>query len=96
MKEKRNLSIDIQNKKSLNFDDLFNGEKKNENIVESLEVAKIRTDSLDRQVERKKEIMNINGGYLQNPYLAGEIGDLLVESIQAKLKLMNKLGGSEE
>ena len=40
--------------------------------------------------------MNTNGGYLKNPNLAGEIGDLLVESIQAKLKLMNKLGGGEE
>ena len=40
--------------------------------------------------------MNTNGGYLKNPNLAGEIGDLLVESIQAKLKLMNKLGGGKE
>jgi hypothetical protein len=96
MKEKRNMSIDIEKKKTVNFDDLFNGNRQNENIIESLEVAKIRTESIDRQVERKKEIMNTNGGYLKNPYLAGEIGDLLVESIQAKLKLMNKLGGGED
>ena len=96
MKEKRNISTELENKKkSINFDDLFSGDTKNENIIESLEVAKIRTESIDRRVERKKEIMNSNGGYLKNPYLAGEIGDLLVESIQAKLKLMNKLGGEE-
>ena len=96
MKEKRNMSTELENKKkSINFDDLFSGDAKNENIIESLEVAKIRTESIDRRVERKKEIMNSNGGYLKNPYLAGEIGDLLVESIQAKLKLMNKLGGEE-
>ena len=96
MKEKRNMSTELENKKkSINFDDLFSGDAKNENIIESLEVAKIRTESIDRRVERKKEIMNSNGGYLKNPYLAGEIGDLLVESIQAKLKLMNKLGGDE-
>ena len=96
MKEKRNKSTELENKKkSINFDDLFSDDTKNENIIESLEVAKIRTESIDRRVERKKEIMNSNGGYLKNPYLAGEIGDLLVESIQAKLKLMNKLGGDE-
>ena len=95
MKEKRNLSTEIE-KKSLNFDDLFSDDKKNENIIEPLEVAKIRTESIDKQVERRKEIMNTNGGYLKNPNLAGEIGDLLLESIQAKLKLMNKLGGGEE
>ena len=96
MKEKRNMSNDIEKKKKINFDDLFSGDNKNENIIESLEVAKIRTESIDRKVERKKEFMNSNGGYLKNPYLAGEIGDLLVESIQAKLKLMNKIGGGGE
>jgi len=96
MKEKRNMSIDIEKKKTINFDDLFNGNRQSENIIESLEVAKIRTETIDRKVERKKEIMNTNGGYLKNPNLAGEIGDLLVESIQVKLKLMNKLGGSED
>lgn len=92
-KEKRNLSTELEKKKGTNFDDLFTGDKGNDNILESLEMAKIRTDSIDKQVERKKEIMNASGGYLKNPYMASEIGDLLVESIQAKLKIMNKLNG---
>ena len=96
LKEKRNKSSEAEKKKSINFDDLFKTEQKNENIIESLEVAKIRTNNIDQKVERKKEIMNVNGGYLKNPNLAGEIGDLLVESIQAKLKLMNKLGGEQD
>ena len=96
MKENRNKTTDGDKKNPINFDDLFTGEKKNENILETLEIAKLRTDSLDRKVKRKKEMMNSNGGYLQNPYLASEIGDLLVESINAKLKLMNKLSGEEE
>ena len=96
MKENRNKTTDADKKNPINFDDLFTGEKKNENILETLEIAKLRTDSLDRKVKRKKEMMNSNGGYLQNPYLASEIGDLLVESINAKLKLMNKLSGEEE
>ncbi len=94
--EKRNKSTDGEKKRAINFDDLFNGDIKNNNIIESIEVAKIRTSSIDKIVERKKEMMKSNGGYLKNPYLASEIGDLLVESITAKLKLMNKLGGEEE
>ncbi len=93
LKEKRNMSTELEKKKVDNFDDLFTGDKGNENILESLEMAKIRTDSIDKQVERKKEMMNASGGYLKNPYMASEIGDLLVESIQAKLKIMNKLNG---
>ena len=52
----------------INFYDFFSDDAKNENIIESLEIAKIKTESIDR-----------------------EIGDF-VESIQAKLNLMNKLG----
>ena len=96
MKENRNKSTDGEKKNAIKFDDLFTDDKKSENILETLEIAKLRTDSLDRKVKRKKEMMNSNGGYLQNPYLASEIGDLLVESISAKLKLMNKLSGEEE
>ena len=53
------------------FYDCFNGDAKNENIIESLGIAKIKTESIDK-----------------------EIGDF-VESIQAKLNLMNKLGGDK-
>ena len=91
MKEKRNASTDMKCRNVLNFDDLLDGEKKNSNIAEALEIAKVRTKSNDLKVARKKDFMNVNGGHLQNPYLASEIGDLLVGSIQAKLKLMYQL-----
>ena len=55
----------------INFYDFFSGDAKNENIIESLGIAKIKTESIDR-----------------------EIGDF-VESIQAKMNLMNKLGGDK-
>ena len=93
MKEKRNASTETERRNILNFDDLFIKDDKQSNIAETLEVAKIRSESLDKKVAMKKEFMNVNGGHLNNPYLASEIGDLLVGSIQAKLKFMNKLGG---
>ena len=37
--------------------------------------------------------MKLNGGYLNNPQLGDEVGDLLIESIQTKLGIMNKLNG---
>ena len=90
------MSTETEGKNIVNFDDLFTEDKRNENIFETIEVAKMRTNSIDRKVERKKEIMKSNGGYLKNPYLASEIGDLLLESIRAKLTIMNKLGGEKE
>ena len=35
-------------------------------------------------------IMNNNGGYSNNEELGNEIGELLVNSIQAKLKILEK------
>ena len=96
LQEKRNKSTEGDKKRTINFDDLLNKDKNNNNILESIEAAKIRASSIDEKVERKKEMMKSNGGYLKNPYLASEIGDLLVESITAKIKLMNKIGGEEE
>ena len=96
LQEKRNKSTEGDKKRAINFDDLLNKDKNNNNILESIEAAKIRASSIDEKVERKKEMMKSNGGYLKNPYLASEIGDLLVESITAKIKLMNKIEGEEE
>ena len=42
---------------------------------------------------KKKQMLRINGGYLNNPELGDEVGDLLIESISNKLKIMNKLNG---
>ena len=44
-------------------------------------------------LQLKKQILKLNGGYLNNPKLGDEVGDLLIESIQTKLNIMNKLNG---
>ena len=44
------------------------------------------------QVE-KKEFMKVKGGYINNTNIGDEVGDLLIESIQTKLSLLNKLKG---
>ena len=38
-------------------------------------------------------MLKLNGGYLNNPKLGDEVGDLLIESIQNKLNIMSKLNG---
>ena len=35
--------------------------------------------------------MKLNGGYEQNPVLGDELGDMLIESIQAKLSVISQL-----
>ena len=68
-------------------------EKREENIIDTLKMVKAQTESIDNKVQQKKQILKLNGGYLNNPKLGDEVGDLLIESIQTKLNIMNKLNG---
>ena len=38
--------------------------------------------------DKKKELMEANGGYSKNPALGNEIGSMLVQSIHAKLDIL--------
>ena len=81
-------------KKSFNVNKILNNKNnKGGNIIDSIKIAKSQTDAIDTKVSQKKEILQLNGGYLNNPALGDEVGDLLIESIHAKLNIMNKLNG---
>ena len=82
--------------KSFNFEDLFedkNEEKSKENnekCLKSLDVDKIRTDTFDTKI-LKRNNMSMSAAFLTNSYLVNEIGGFLVDSIQAKLNIINSL-----
>ena len=68
------------------------GKNKGRNqIIETLDMVKSKTNEIDRKVLEKKKILEINGGYLHNTKLGDEVGDLLIESIQSKISLLKKL-----
>ena len=70
---------------------LNNSETQTGNIIEQLDIIKGQTDALDNEVKQKNEFMKLNGGYEQNPVLGDELGDMLIESIQAKLSVISQL-----
>ena len=82
--------------KSFNFEDLFedkNEEKNkeyNEKCLKSLDVDKIRTDTFDTKILKRND-MSMSAAFLTNSYLVNEIGGFLVDSIQAKLNIINSL-----
>jgi len=93
-KNKNNEKDKDKEKDKDNFYYIFNKNKeKGGNILESIKMAKAQTEAIDNKVQQKKQILNLNGGYLNNPELGDEVGDLLIESIQTKLGIMNKLNG---
>jgi hypothetical protein len=38
--------------------------------------------------------MKLNGGYQKNPKIGDQLGSMLIESIQSKLDIINKLNGN--
>ena len=91
MQEYTEDSVDI--KPSIEKKIISRNEKREENIIDTLKMVKAQTESIDNKVQQKKQILKLNGGYLNNPKLGDEVGDLLIESIQTKLNIMNKSNG---
>jgi len=91
MQEYTEDSVDL--KPSIEKKIISRNEKREENIIDALKMVKAQTESIDNKVQQKKQILKLNGGYLNNPKLGDEVGDLLIESIQTKLNIMNKLNG---
>ena len=77
------------------FAGLKNGknESGNNQITETLDMVKSKTNAIDRKVIEKKEFLKVKGGYINNTQLGDEVGNLLIESITTKLSLLNKLNG---
>ena len=91
-KEKSEENFDIK----INLDNnkkLSRNEQRNENIIDEISMVKAQTENIENKVQQKKQILKLNGGYLNNPKLGDEVGDLLIESIQNKLNIMSKLNG---
>ena len=84
---------DIDIKINSNNKIVSRNEGKNGNIIDELKMVKAQTENIDNKVQQKKQMLKLNGGYLNNPKLGDEVGDLLIESIQTKLNIMNKLSG---
>lgn len=72
----------------LNQDNDNSNNKIANNLVENIQMAQYETNLLDKKLEEKKQLMNVRGGYERNPELGGEIGNMIVDSIHSKLKII--------
>ena len=76
------------------FSELKDGGKNGVNqIIDTFDMVKSKTKAIDIKVNEKKEYLKVKGGYMKNVKLGDEVGNLLIESIQSKLSLLNKLKG---
>ena len=91
IKHKAKKMVDGNSNTSLSFDVNNILSNKDLNITESMLVAKSRIEAMDNKIMQKQEFIKLNDGYMNDPNLVGNYGKLLLDSMNAKLKILSKL-----
>jgi len=92
-KDNNLLSIETSKKKSISklekWNNLIN-EKRN-NLLSNIETVKNKAENIDKEFDRNEKILKLSGGIASNPQLGKKVSNLILDSIQAKLSILNKI-----
>jgi hypothetical protein len=69
---------------------------KNYPLIKNIEKVKNEMDVIDQKVKMKEQFLRNNGGVLSNAHLGEDISNLLVDSIKAKLAILNKINENKK
>ena len=67
-------------------------ENKKKNIYENLSDVKKEVEIISKKAIEGEQLLRVNGGIKNNIELGKNVTNLLIDSIQAKLSILNKLG----
>ena len=65
---------------------------KSGSVIENVNLLKQKAENLHREAEMKQKILKLNGGIENNPDLGKKVSNLLIDSIEAKLTVLNEIG----
>ena len=88
LEELRNKKGNKQNTSEI-LDIKINEEKNNS--IEDIQVMKEKNQRLDEKVQMSEELLRVNGGIANNPKLGKQVSDMYINSIENKIKLLNKV-----
>ena len=63
----------------------------NNNSIEDIQIMKEQTQMLENKVQMSEELLRSNGGIANNPKLGKQVSDMYINSIENKIKLLNKI-----
>ena len=87
-RKKRSASKESESIDDKQWDKLLNA--KNGSKLSNIETVKLRAEYLQQQADMKKQLMKVQGK-ATSPELSEEIGKLYINSIEAKLKILNAI-----
>ena len=93
----KNMNKNIH--KSFSFENIKNRNKRNNdeflreknNHLDNIRDIKRKADILDKEADKNEKILMINGGIANNPKLGRKVSNLILDSIQAKLSILNEI-----
>ena len=71
--------------------DKYLNEDIEDNKVTNIKNIKGQIEGLDNNVQMKKEIIKINGGFLNNQKLGNDLSNMLINSINGKISLIKAM-----
>ena len=63
----------------------------NKNLIRELEQMKEKTSKLENKAQMGEELLRVNGGIANNPKLGKEVSELYINSIGAKIDVLNHI-----
>ena len=88
-KERNKSASPIQNSNSKKWNKMI--KSKNGNIIDNVDSVKREAEYLEKEAEENEKLLKIKGGIVRNPELGEKISSLLIDSIQAKLSILNHI-----
>jgi hypothetical protein len=91
-KEKRNAlsreKSENDELKAIKWEKALNNNKGN--IIENINIVKEKAKVLDDDIKHKEKVLKLNGGVKNHPEIGEKISNLIIDSIEAKLSILNK------
>ena len=87
--DNQSLSVDKNKNNKKKWDDIL--KEKNSTLLDNIEIIKRKADIIDKEADKNEKILKLNGGIATNPKLGRKVSNLLLDSIQAKLSILNQI-----
>ena len=60
-------------------------------FMQNINDVKDKVNSLEKEAEMQEKLLKLNGGVGNNPKIGKKVSNLIIDSIEAKLKILNQL-----
>jgi hypothetical protein len=90
----QSISVEKKSENKIHSNNIMSkkNNKTNDNgIMNNIELVKKKADYIEKEADRNEKILKLNGGISNNPKLGKKVSNLLINSIHAKISILNQI-----